>query len=42
MPNSAVYRLARLHINFFQPVQKLVSKTRVGARVRRYDRAQTP
>lgn len=28
---------------FFQPVQKLVSKTRVGARaVRRYDRAQTP
>jgi hypothetical protein len=40
---AAVYRLARLHINFFQPVQKLVSKTRVGARaVRRYDRAQTP
>jgi hypothetical protein len=40
---AAVYRLARLHINFFQPVQKLVSKTRVGARaVRRYGRAQTP
>ena len=40
---AAVYRVARLHINFFQPVQKLVSKTRVGARaVRRYDRAQTP
>jgi hypothetical protein len=40
---ATVYRLARLHINFFQPVQKLVSKTRVGARaVRRYDRAQTP
>ena len=40
---AAVYRLARLHINFFQPVQKLVSKTRVAARaVRRYGRAQTP
>jgi hypothetical protein len=40
---AAVYRLARLHINFFQPVQKLVSKTRSGARaVRRYGRAQTP
>ncbi len=38
-----VYRLARLHVNFFQPVQKLVSKTRHGATVhRRYDRAQTP
>ncbi|HEX4841845.1 MAG TPA: hypothetical protein VFV60_06725, partial [bacterium] len=34
---------ARLHVNFFQPVQKLVSKHRDGARVRRvYDRAQTP
>ena len=40
---AAVYRLARLHINFFQPVQKLVSKARIGARaVRRYDRALTP
>ncbi len=38
-----VYRLVRLHVNFFQPVQKLVSKTRAGARTRRvYDRAQTP
>ena len=38
-----VYELARLHVNFFQPVQKLVSKTRAGARTRRfYDRAQTP
>ncbi|MBI3456535.1 MAG: transposase family protein [Candidatus Rokubacteria bacterium] len=38
-----VYRLVRLHVNFFQPVQKLVTKTRDGARVRRlYDRAQTP
>ncbi|MCI0343967.1 MAG: hypothetical protein L0221_00800, partial [Chloroflexi bacterium] len=38
-----VYRLARLHVNFFQPVQKLVRKTREGARTRRYyDTAQTP
>ena len=38
-----VYQLARWHVNFFQPVQKLVSKTRTGARTRRfYDRAQTP
>jgi hypothetical protein len=38
-----IYRLARLHINFFQPVEKLVTKTRDGARVHRvYDRAQTP
>jgi hypothetical protein len=38
-----VYRLVRLHTNFFQPVQKLLRKTREGAKVRRvYDRAQTP
>jgi hypothetical protein len=38
-----VYHLARLHVNFFQPVEKLVSKRRAGARTRRvYDRAQTP
>jgi hypothetical protein len=35
--------LLRLHTNFFQPVQRLVAKTRQGARVRRvHDRAQTP
>jgi len=40
---TRVYQLARLHVNFFQPVQKLVTKTRAGARTRRfYDRAQTP
>jgi hypothetical protein len=40
---ARVYRLARLHVNFFQPVQKLVSKHREGARVQRvFDRAQTP
>jgi len=38
-----VYALLRLHVNFFQPVQKLVTKVRVGRRVRRvYDQAQTP
>jgi hypothetical protein len=40
---ARVYQLARLHVNFFQPVEKLVSKTRDGARVHRvYDQAQTP
>ena len=40
---TRVYRLARLHVNFFQPVEKLVTKSRQGARTRRvYDRAQTP
>src|SRR4029450_4681807 len=33
-----VYRLARLHVNFFQPVEKLVPNTREGARAHRvYD-----
>jgi hypothetical protein len=33
----------RVHVNFFQPVEKLVNKTRDGAPVHRvYDRAQTP
>jgi hypothetical protein len=40
---TRVYQLARRHVNFFQPVEKLVSKSRDGARVHRvYDRAQTP
>lgn len=40
---ARVYHLLRLHTNFFQPVQRLASKSRQGARVtRRYDRAQTP
>jgi len=38
-----VYTLARLHVNFFQPVERLVMKTRTGARAHRvYDRARTP
>lgn len=40
---ARVYRLLRLHTNFFQPVQRLLIKHRQGARVHRvYDRAQTP
>ena len=40
---ARVYALARLHVNFFQPVEKLVRKQRAGARVHRvFDRAQTP
>jgi hypothetical protein len=38
-----VYSLARLHVNFFQPVGKLVAKRREGARaIRIYDEAATP
>jgi hypothetical protein len=38
-----VYTLLRLYVNFFQPVMKLVSKRRHGARVHKvYDTAQTP
>ena len=49
MPRAAyaqfarVHRLLHLHANFFQPVQRLLAKSRDGARVRRWhDRAQTP
>ena len=38
-----VYTLLRLYVNFFQPVLKLVSKRRHGAKVCKvYDTAQTP
>lgn len=38
-----IYGLVRLYINFFQPVMKLLSKTRHGARVHKvYDKARTP
>jgi len=38
-----VYTLLRLYINFFQPVLKLIGKTRHGAKVRKlYDTARTP
>ena len=40
---NRVYNLLRLYVNFFQPVMKLVSKTRHGAKVHKvYDTAQTP
>jgi len=40
---NRVYYLLRLYVNFFQPVMKLISKTRYGARVHKvYDPAQTP
>lgn len=38
-----VHGLARRYVNFFQPVRKLVAKTRDGARVQRtYDQAAAP
>ncbi|MDA1349003.1 MAG: hypothetical protein O3A47_09080 [Chloroflexi bacterium] len=38
-----VYSLARLHVNFFQPVRRLSAKSREGARVVRYhDEGTTP
>jgi len=38
-----VYDLVRLYINFFQPIMKLMTKTRHGAKVYKvYDMAQTP
>ena len=40
---NGLYKDYRLYVNFFQPVLKLQSKTRVDARVRKvYDEAQTP
>ena len=40
---ARVYSLVRQYINYFQPVMKLKSKTRTGARVHKvYDEARTP
>ena len=40
---NQIYALVRLHVNFFSPQQKLISKTRIGAKViKKYDTAQTP
>jgi hypothetical protein len=40
---NRLYHLVRLYINYFQPVMKLVAKSRHGARVHKvYDKAQTP
>jgi hypothetical protein len=40
---NQIYALVRLHVNFFSPQQKLISKTRIGSKViKKYDTAQTP
>ena len=40
---NVIYEDLRLFVNFFQPVMKLVNKTRVGSKVRKkYATAQTP
>jgi hypothetical protein len=40
---NRIYNLTRLYVNFFQPVMKLMSKTRHGAKVHKvYETAQTP
>lgn len=40
---NGIYDLLRWQVNFFTPQQKLVSKTRHGARItKHYDHAQTP
>lgn len=40
---NRIYALLRLYVNFFQPVMKLVRKTRHGAKVHKvYDTARTP
>ena len=40
---GCLYEVVRLYVNFFQPSMKLVSKERVGAKVKkRYDAATTP
>ena len=40
---NELYGYLRLYINFFQPVMKLIQKTRIGSRVRKkYDVPQTP
>lgn len=40
---SRVYELARLHVNGYLPVMKLVSKERVGSKItKRYDTPTTP
>jgi len=40
---NRTYDLVRLYVNYFQPVMKLISKTRHGAKVHKvYDTARTP
>jgi hypothetical protein len=40
---NELYSVLRLYNNFFQPVMKLLEKTRIGSKVKKkYDEAQTP
>ena len=40
---NELYAVLKLYVNFFQPVMKLVEKTKIGSKVRRrYDKAKTP
>lgn len=40
---NELYLNLRLYINFFQPVMKLIEKTRIGPKIKKkYDEAQTP
>lgn len=40
---GALYEKLRMYVNFFQPSMKLLSKERVGAKVKKkYDKAKTP
>lgn len=39
---NALYDRLRLYTNFFQPVMKLIEKTKVGSKGKKYDQAKTP
>ncbi|MBA7656710.1 hypothetical protein ES703_64637 [subsurface metagenome] len=40
---NELYEVLKVYVNYFQPVMKLVEKTRIGSRVtKRYDKARTP
>lgn len=40
---NELYGYLRLYTNYFQPVMKLIEKTRIGSRVRKkYDKPKTP
>jgi len=40
---NQLYAYLRLYTNYFQPVMKLIEKTRIGSRVKkRYDKPKTP
>ncbi len=40
---NQLYAYLRLYTNYFQPVMKLIEKTRIGSRIKkRYDKPKTP